>query len=90
MNTTSKFLVLTAVGALMIGAIVVSTAGSADADRFVRNIGDRNLGQQNTGDTSNSNTQGVGTSNSQTANGGNAVGGDLNAAGNCDDCEAGD
>jgi hypothetical protein len=52
MNLTNKFIVLTAVAALMISATIVAIGDEAfgGGDR-TRNIGDRNVGQQNTGET---------------------------------------
>jgi hypothetical protein len=95
MNTTSKFVVLSALAVLMVGATMVLAIGNADAretrirDSFNRNIGDENVGQQNTGDANNEVDGDVGDDNTQESAGGNAVNGDFNAAGNCDDCEAG-
>lgn len=81
MNTTSKFVVLSALAVLMIGATMVLAVGSADArDVQVRNIGDRNIGQQNTGDTSADSSQDddndFSDTGDATANGGNFVGND--------------
>lgn len=95
MNTTSKFVVLSALAVLMVGATMVLAIGNADAretrirDSFNRNIGDENVGQQNTGDANNEVDGNVDGNNDQASNGGNFVDGDFNAAGNCDDCEAG-
>jgi hypothetical protein len=94
MNTTSKFVVFSALAVLMIGATVAIAIqdASASGDR-TRNVGDRNIGQQNTGDTNagnqaNDNNDEVeqGDAEDNTANGGNYIGGDFN----CDECNTGD
>jgi hypothetical protein len=97
MNTTSKFVVLSALAVLMVGATMVLAVGNADASRGgdrERNVGDRNIGLQNTGDTSSGDVnsdndgdvEGGDDASSGDANGGNFVEGDFN----CDECNTGD
>jgi hypothetical protein len=84
MNTTSKFVVLSALAALMVAG-TMAVALSDDADAQIRNRNNRcgdnsQCGQQNSGETGND-AQNVGGDNNQQnlgdVFGGNNVGGDL-------------
>jgi hypothetical protein len=87
MTSVSKFLVLSAVAALMIATTVVVAASDADAreTRINRNnvavdsqVGQQNSGDANVGGGDNENDDGDNVDQSRTSNGGNFVGDDLN------------
>jgi Ni/Co efflux regulator RcnB len=90
MTSVSKFLVLSAVAALMIATTVVVAASDADATTRIRDSLNRNnvavdsqVGQQNSGDVDvgggdNENDDGDNVDQSRNAAGGNYVGDDLN------------
>jgi hypothetical protein len=78
-NSANKFIVLSALGALMITATMALKISEVDATSNATNnfAINSSVGQQNTGDTSASS----GSGSSSVANGGNSIGGDLTIAG---------